>query len=57
MTAILKYCSDKAEYYTNLSQTEHKNTARAYDEGRKDAYNDIYKKLMSGEVFTHGCNS
>ena len=57
MTAILKYCSDRAEYYTNLSQTEHKNTARAYDEGRKDAYNDIYKKLMNGEVFTHGGNS
>jgi hypothetical protein len=33
------------DYYDNLKQIEHKATAMAYDEGRRDAYADIERRV------------
>jgi len=42
---LLKYLYEKMDLFDNLKQTEHKATAMAYDEGRRDAYADIERKV------------
>jgi hypothetical protein len=34
------------DYYDNMKQIEHKATAMAYDEGRRDAYADIEGRII-----------
>ena len=58
---LLTYLYDKMDYYDNLKQIEHKATAMAYDEGRRDAYADIERRLkdnaksgVSGATSTRG---
>lgn len=42
---LLTYLYEKMDYYDNLKQIEHKATAMAYDEGRRDAYADIERRV------------
>ena len=42
---LLTYLYEKMDYYDNLKQIEHKATAMAYDEGRRDAYADIERRM------------
>lgn len=42
---LLTYLYEKMDYYDNLKQIEHKSTAMAYDEGRRDAYADIERRI------------